>query len=230
MSAPPQNGTALSDVGLVVAAGGAGRRFAPGRNKLLCVHRGLPLFTHCLRTFLPRLNPDRVVLVVPAAEEGAFRDALAEAGLPGDLRCVAGGATRTESVANGLAALPDAVAVVAIQDAARPDTSLDILCRCVESARLNGSGVAAHRVTDTIKIADEAERVQSTPERQRLWAAETPQVFRLADIRHAVRAALEAGAVLTDDAQALERLGKPVVLVENAAPNPKVTFGHDIES
>ena len=218
----------LSDVGLVIAAAGAGRRFAQDRNKLLCDLRGRPLFTHCLATFLPQVELDQVVLVVPDGEDAAFETALATAGLPTGVRRITGGATRTESVVRGLGALPATAAIAAIQDAARPYTTLDILLRCIQSTREKGSGVAARRVTDTVKIATAEGRVQSTPRRDTLWAAETPQVFRLPEILEACRRALDEGACITDDAQALERLGQPVHLVENTTPNPKITFQHDI--
>lgn len=218
----------LEDVGLVVAAGGAGRRFASGRNKLLKEIRGQALFTHCLARFLPHFSLPHIILVLPHGENAAFRKALRQAGLPTELRCVAGGRSRCESVERGLAALPASAEIVAIHDAARPATSVDILKRCILSARERGSGVAAHRVTDTIKIAHPDRSVESTPERQSLWAAETPQVFRMPDILNACRKALADNVQITDDAQALERLGKPVFLVENASPNPKITFAHDI--
>ena len=220
----------LDDVGLVVAAAGAGRRFSAHQSKALCQYRGQPLFTHCLRTFLPVLRSAHVVLVVPPREECEFRNALAAAGLPADIACVPGGDTRTESVANGLAVLPHSATVAAIQDAARPETTVDILRRCVESARERGAGVAARRVTDTIKVADAAGRVRETPDRSSLWAAETPQVFRADAIRHAYRAAVGEAANLTDDAQAFERLGEPVYLVENPVPNPKITYRHDLNA
>ncbi len=220
--------TELFDVGLVVAAAGDGRRFGTDRNKLLCELRTRPLFTLCLSTLAPHLAPAHVIVVTPPKEDAAFAQALANAGLPAVIRRVTGGATRTESVVRGLEALPASARIVAIQDAARPDTTLRILLDCVASARENGSGVAAHRVTDTIKIAAPDGRVRSTPARPSLWAAETPQVFRMPDILDACRQALRDNAAITDDAQALERLNLPVHLVENTTPNPKITFRHDI--
>ena len=114
-----------------------------------------------------------------------------------------------------------------IKLAARPLTSLDVLCRCLAAARLGGSGVAARRVTDTIKVADAAGRVIATPDRATLWAAETPQVFRRTDLERAYSAALCAGRYPTDEAAAIAALGLPVQLVESLLPNPKVTHPND---
>lgn len=218
----------LTDVGLVVAAAGAGRRFGTDRNKLLCELRNRALFIHCLTTLAPHFDPAHVIVVIPPNEDAAFERALADAKLPAGIRRVPGGSNRTESVVRGLQALPASARIAAIQDAARPDTTLSILLECVASARKNGSGVAAHRVTDTIKIAAPDGRVRSTPARSSLWAAETPQVFRMPDILEACQKALDDNVPITDDAQALERLNQPVHLVENTTPNPKITFQHDI--
>ncbi|MFA5204837.1 MAG: 2-C-methyl-D-erythritol 4-phosphate cytidylyltransferase [Lentisphaeria bacterium] len=217
------------DLGLVVAAGGAGRRFGAGRNKLLEVWRGRPVFIHCLAALLPLVPPGQAVLVVPAGQQAAFEAALAAAGLAAcGLRLVAGGAERQDSVLNGLRALPPAAGVVAVQDAARPLTPPALLAACAESARTRGSGVAARRVTDTIKVAGADGRVVATPDRAALWAAETPQVFRRVLLERALAAAHTAGRRVTDDAQAVEALGEAVFLVGHADPNPKITFAHDL--
>ena len=218
----------IADVGLVLACGGSGQRFGADRNKLLENWQGLPLFCHSLRAFLPLLNPDHVVVVCPAALVATFRTILGESGFPAGVRIVPGGAQRQDSVEAGLLALPPAVAIVAVQDGARPLSSAELLLRCVASARDHGSGVAARRVTDTIKIADARGRVSATPDRTTLWAAETPQVFRRETLTAALRQARESGRKVTDDAQAVELLGKPVFLVEHARMNPKITFPDDV--
>lgn len=216
------------ELGLVVAAAGAGRRFGAGRNKLLEPWRGRPVFIHCLLELLPLVPPGQAVLVVPAVAESAFRAALAAAGLAAQVRLVTGGDERQESVWNGVRALPAAATVIAVQDAARPQTTAVLLAACAESARRCGSGVAARRVTDTIKVAAPDGRVVQTPDRATLWAAETPQVFRRDLLERALAAARAAGRRVTDDAQAVEALGEPVFLVENAVLNPKITFAHDL--
>ena len=218
------------ELGLVVAAGGAGRRFGTGRNKLLEPWRGRPVFIHCLLELLPLVPPGHAVLVVSAEAEPLFRDALDVAALSARVRLVTGGDERQDSVWNGVRALPSAVTVIAVQDAARPQTTAALLAACAESARRRGSGVAARRVTDTIKVAAADGRVVQTPDRATLWAAETPQVFRRDLLERALAAARAAGRRITDDAQAVEALGEPVFLVENAALNPKITFAHDLQT
>lgn len=217
--------TAFPEAGLVVAAGGGSRRFGE-RNKLLEPLGGQPVFLHCLRRLAAVVPPERTVLVVPPAERDAFAAALAAAGCTVTL--VGGGASRAESVLAGLRALPPAVRLAAVQDAARPFTSPELLERCLASAREHGSGVAARPVVDTIKTVDEREFVLATPDRSRLRATETPQVFPRAELEDAYRVCLERGLFPGDEAQALETLGRPVRLVLHEHPNPKLTYTADL--
>lgn len=218
----------IPDLGLVLAAGGCGSRFGGRGNKLFLRWRGLPLFCHPLRRFLPLLRPEHVVIAAPAALHARFRRALRRAGLPAALRLVDGGATRQESVTRGLAALPAGARLVAIQDAARPATRAELLRACAESARRHGSGVAARAVTDTIKVVDGRGRVTATPDRATLCAAETPQVFRRRLLARGLAAVARRGLAITDDAQAVEAAGAPVYLVLHTDDNPKVTYPADL--
>lgn len=217
----------LSDTGLIVAAGGSSSRFGSG-NKLLMRLGGLPVFGHCLKAFLPLLPTGHTVLVVPAADEAHFAAALANAGLMDQVRLVLGGASRQASVQAGLSALPASATIVAVQDAARPLASADLLRRCVASARACGSGVAAHRVVDTIKAASPDGVVTATPDRRALWAAETPQVFRRDWLEKAYQRISREGLEVTDDAQAVQLSGHPVQLVVSTQNNLKITRAADL--
>jgi len=189
---------------------------------------GLPVFCHCLRAFLPLLPAGHAVLVVPAASEPLFAAALAAAGWGERVRLVPGGASRQASVQAGLAALPAAATIVAVQDAARPLVTVELLARCVVSARACGSGVAAHRVVDTIKAATAEGAVTATPDRRALWAAETPQVFRRDWLAAAYELVARDGLEVTDDAQAVQLAGHPVQLVESQQDNLKITRAADL--
>ncbi len=218
----------LADVGLVLAAAGSSRRFGGGRNKLLEPLAGHPLFWHSLARFAPCLPPGHLVLVVAAGERASFEAVLRESGWHGRATVVEGGEERQHSVLNGLLALPATARLAAIHDAARPYASIELLRRCVEAARHGGSGVAATTVRDTIKVVDHHDRVLHTPPRATLRAAETPQVFDRELLIRAYRQALADGAQVTDDAQAVERLGHPVQLVVHTADNRKITFAADL--
>ena len=208
---------------LVVAAGGSAIRF--GSNKLLAPLQGKPVFLYCLTALAPLVG--ETVLVTPAGQQSFFQAHLQEAGLT-DIKVVPGGASRVASVLAGLHALSGKLALVAVQDAARPLTTRDLFERCADSARKYGSGVAAHRVVDTIKLADQKAVVVDTPDRSNLWAAETPQTFRLDWLRSALEHCLASGRLVTDDAHAVQLCGHPVHLVENNEPNPKITLPGDL--
>ena len=212
-----------SNLALVVAAGGSAVRF--GGNKLLASLHGKPVFLHCLTTLAPLAS--ETVLVTPASQQGLFQEHLKEAGLK-DVKVVTGGTSRVASVLAGLQALRGNAELVAVQDAARPLTSPDLFERCAESAGMYGSGVAAHRVVDTIKLADQKELVLDTPDRSNLWAAETPQTFRVDWLQDALERCLTMGRLVTDDSHAVQLCGHPVHLVENHVPNPKITLPDDL--
>lgn len=160
---------------------------------------------------------DRVVVAVPpGTEEGPDR--------------VAGGATRSESVRNGLAAAPEA-GVAVVHDAARPLVTAELVRACVEQVQAGWDGaIAAARVTDTVKeAAGDDLRVQRTLDRSRLWAIQTPQAFRADVLRRALDVSPEQLAAATDDAMLVEAAGGSVRIVEAPPENLKVTGPLDLE-
>lgn len=220
--------TRFHDVGLVIAAGGLGTRF--GGDKLLAELDGEAVLLHSLRRFLPLFPPGQVVLVVsPRGEEAVTRLLLREK-LAARLKMVHGGAERQDSVLQGLLALPETVAIAAIHDAARPRTSIELMRRCVESCRTFGSGVAAVRARDTMKVVGDDLKVVETLDRRKLCAAETPQVFDRESITAAYREMTRRGILVTDDAQAMELAGHPVYLVIHDEDNRKLTLPSDLPS
>ncbi len=156
---------------------------------------------------------DGVVLVVPAA------DVDAEGG-------VAGGETRSQSVRNGLAAVPADATIICVHDAARPFADL-ALYHAVIDAVAGGADCAVPgiAVTDTIKVVAADGTVVATPERASLRAIQTPQAFRAA----ALRRAHDGGAEATDDAGLVEAAGGRVVVVDGDESNRKITYPADLE-
>jgi len=127
---------------------------------------------------------------------------------------VAGGATRSESVRNAIAAAPEA-SVFVVHDAARPLVTVELARRCIDALEGYDGVIAAVPVTDTVKEVERLDVVR-TPERDRLWAAQTPQVFRAEVLRSATGEA-------TDDASLVEAAGGRVRVVEGMRENFKVT-------
>jgi len=138
----------------------------------------------------------------------------------------AGGATRADSVLNGLHALRDLVGdedFVLVHDAARPCVRGADIDRLIERAGAAGGGLLAAPLSDTLKLADRDDRVVSTESRELRWRALTPQMFRRGELIAALQSARAAGVSVTDEAMAMERAGHRPLLVAGAESNIKVT-------
>jgi 2-C-methyl-D-erythritol 4-phosphate cytidylyltransferase len=157
---------------------------------------------------------ERVVVAVPAGLED-----------PPDR--VRGGESRSASVRNALAAAPEATIAV-VHDAARPLVTRDLVEACLRGLEGWEGAIAAAPVTDTVKEADGSGRVVRTLDRARLWAVQTPQVFRADVLRRALDAGAERLARATDDASLVEDAGGSIRLVEASPENMKVTTPLDL--
>jgi 2-C-methyl-D-erythritol 4-phosphate cytidylyltransferase len=203
----------MAVVGIIPAAG-SGERLGASGPKAFALCGGRPLLDWSLEVL--ESVCDRVVVAVPAGyDEGSDR--------------VAGGASRSASVRAALAAAPEATVAV-VHDAARPLVSRELVERCIAALDSGFDGaVAAAPVSDTIKEADGDGRVVRTLERARLWAIQTPQVFRAEVLRRALDVSDDVLAGATDDASLVEAAGGSVRVVEAPADNLKVTRPVDLE-
>ncbi len=221
---PSPSGPAVRGrAGAVIVAAGSSRRM--GIDKMFADLAGAPLLARTVAAFQTCPEVDEIVLVMGAAnrEQGL---ALVQANGWDKVSAVCvGGELRQQSVARGLAALGPCDWVL-IQDGARPLASHSLIRRGLDAARATGAAVAAVPSRDTIKMAEENGRVQCTLPRSRLWAVQTPQVFR-ADLIRAAYDDLEEE--VTDDASLLERRGQPVELYFGGYDNIKVTTPEDLE-
>lgn len=214
--------------GAIILAAGKGERMGNVDKAFLSLGPK-PMVAYSLLAFENCPEIIHIVLVVRRERVEAAKGLAKMFGISKLLRIVPGGARRQASVAAGLAALPPETATVVIHDAARPLVTSELVSLCVASARKNGSGIAARKVVDTVKECDRSMRVARTVNRDRLWAAETPQAFSAETIRRAIAQANADKAVVTDDAEAVERLGEAVHLVEWKQPNLKVTVVEDMQ-
>jgi 2-C-methyl-D-erythritol 4-phosphate cytidylyltransferase len=197
-------------------------------DKLFLPVAGRPLLAHAWQRFDSAPFIAEIILVVRDGQQSAFAELAAKYKFTKPFRLVAGGKERQDSVWHGLQALSPAADIVAIQDAARPCTSLALIEATVQAARQDGAAVAAQPVSDTMKESDDGAYIMRHLERARLWAVQTPQTFRVEIIRRALQAVRERGAQVTDDTAACELIGQPVRLVNVPGPNPKVTVPGDV--
>lgn len=215
------------DVGVVVVAAGRSERFGGDTPKQFLDLAGAPVLLHALRPFTSHPEVACTVVVLPAADAAAPPDWLGA--LRSDtLRLSAGGASRRESVAAGLRALPEACTVVLVHDGARPFPPRDAIDGGIAAARHGHGAVPALPVADTIKRADDFGRVLCTVPREGLWHAQTPQAFPrlLLERAHHAGATLERPA--SDDAMLVELAGGTVDLIPGSARNLKITTADDL--
>ena len=141
---------------------------------------------------------------------------------------VPGGETRLGSVLAGLRAVSEQTQLVAVQDGARPLVSEKVISAAVVQAGRCGAAAPAVPVKDTIKVASGGTVVE-TPDRSRLFAVQTPQVFDVDLLRGALQNAQEKQLPVTDDCSAVEAIGKKVFLTEGSEENIKITTPLDLE-
>ena len=211
-------------VGAVIAAAGSSSRMG-GRDKLAEPLDGIPVILRTLAAVeaVPEIREIVVVTREDRVEE--YRRLLGQCSR---LRAVGpGGSTRQESVRNGVRALSPDCTLAAIHDGARPLVTPEVFARCIEAARSCGAATAAVPVKDTIKLADEAGRVLDTPDRSRLWAVQTPQIFDRERYLRAAEDAERRGLSCTDDCQLFEAMGWEVQLVMGDYRNLKLTTPED---
>lgn len=198
-------------------------------SKQLIPLRGKPIIVYTLLAFEEAALVDEVVLVVNRGVMGYYkRNIIERYGIKKVKRIVAGGVTRQESVYNGLQKVSDQTKIVAIHDGARPLVTPELIDRSIQSLGDKSGLVVSIPVQDTIKIVGRDQVIKETPDRRRIWAAQTPQVFPLEIIRKAHKIARADGFVGTDDGSLVERLGLEVSVMLGSKENIKITTPLDL--
>jgi 2-C-methyl-D-erythritol 4-phosphate cytidylyltransferase len=204
----------------VIVAAGRGARM--GEDKVWLPLGGIPVVAHSIRAFASVATVSGVVVVVGRERLERATALLADMGIDGEVR--EGGERRQDSVLSGLSAVGGAE-VVAIHDGARPLVTAQLIEECFRAAEESGAAIAAVPVRDTVKRASEGGWIEETVDRTGLWAAQTPQAFRVELLRRALEA---VQGEVTDEAAALERLGHRVRIVQGEPSNIKLTTREDL--
>ena len=220
----------MSSVWAVVPAAGSGRRMAAEVPKQYLKLNGVPILEHTLRALLACPDIRGVVVVLDPSDRRA--DAIASLADPRVSRA-AGGAERADSVLAGLQAVATEAGAedwVLVHDAARPCISVGVLRSLISSCTAAGVGtVMAQASVDTLKRVSEDNRVLETLDRQVIWRAQTPQMFKLLELMSALSTALIDDITITDESMAMELAGYPVSILEGPSTNIKITLPADLE-
>ncbi|MCB1908009.1 MAG: 2-C-methyl-D-erythritol 4-phosphate cytidylyltransferase [Rhodocyclaceae bacterium] len=210
----------------LVPAAGSGNRMQSGRPKQYLEVLGRPLIRHALETLCAAPDIDRVYVVLSVGDQEWDSHDWSDLA-PRLVSLFCGGASRADSVLNGLRAIRDEMADsdwVLVHDAARPCLAPWHLERLLSLSDDEVGGLLAVPVADTLKRDDGHGHSVETVARERLWQAQTPQMFRYIMLRRA----LERARGVTDEASAIEAAGLRPRLVEGDASNLKVTYPLDL--
>ncbi len=220
---------------VLIPAAGSGRRMGASKNKLLLSLNNQPVLAWTLLAAHESPAIEWIGIMGQPHDWPAFEMILKTLALTKPVKFIEGGATRQESVYRGLKYLQSkgSVTQVLIHDGARCLATSDLFDRCSHALDQVEGLIAAIPVKDTIKVVNPSTEtqflpIQSTPERETLWAAQTPQGFALDPLLSAHQQAIEMGWKVTDDASLFEKVGIPVHVVPGEETNLKVTTPLDL--
>lgn len=215
----------LKKCGAVILAAGSASRMG-GIDKVMAPLGGEPMIARTVRTFQECDAVSEIVIVT--REDLILPITNLCKGCDKVKAVVSGGKSRQESVGMGLNALGKDVKLAAVHDGARPLITWQLIDCCIRAANTYGAAAPAIPVKDTIKTV-EGGIVVNTPERAKLRAVQTPQVFDIDLLKGALLKAYQDGAEVTDDCSAVERLGMKIKIVEGDEKNLKVTTPMDLK-
>ncbi len=213
---------------LLIPAAGSGRRMGSNRNKLLLNLLGQSILSWTIQAATLSNHISWIGIISQPDDRVYFEEILASLKLNKPVYFINGGSTRQESVYNGLGALPAQAEQVLIHDGARCLATSSLFDSCAEALGTTDGLIAAIPVKDTIKVVNKNNIIQSTPDRQQLWAAQTPQGFNVKLLKQCHAEATRKVWQVTDDAALFEKCGLSVLIVQGEETNLKITTPQDL--
>jgi 2-C-methyl-D-erythritol 4-phosphate cytidylyltransferase len=200
-----------------------------GINKQFLMLQGETVISYTINAFNQCNEIDEIIIVTAPDELEYFQDkVLNKYSFQKVKAIISGGSERQQSAYNGVKSVSTNSEIVLIHDGARPFVSQQTIIDCINEARKHGAASAGMPSKDTIKLVNEHNIVDTTPQRDRVWITQTPQVFKYNLIKEAHEAAIEKGITATDDAMLVEMMGKSVKMVAASYENIKITTPEDI--
>ena len=215
-------------VSVIIAAAGMGRRFGSQEPKQFLHLMGKPVLAWSIERVCQSPMVGEVIVAIPPVKEAVATEIINSINLKTPLKIVIGGATRQESVKNGLQQVDEKFKWIAVHDAARPLIRMaDFEAVCL-MAREVGAAILAIPIQDTIKEVMDDGLVVKTLDRSRLYLAQTPQVAKKEDLIAAYEKAAANNFKATDESSMLEAAGYPVAVVKGSTTNIKITTKEDL--
>lgn len=212
-------------IGAVIVAAGSGLRF--GERKQFKKLGTKPLYLYSLQRFIDCDLIDEIVLVVPKDLLKTITFGVKKLNQTPEIKIVAGGKLRQDSVLAGVSTLSNQCEVVCVHDAARPFVSADLIQKTINACENNDGAVAAIPSHDTVKEVNSNNRIKRTIPREKIWLAQTPQAFHRSQLVMALSCAKENKIKVTDESTLLESLDYSIVVVEGDTENFKITTQND---
>lgn len=212
----------------IILAGGSGTRMMLDKAKQFIDIYGKTVIERSVKAFDMCDEISEIIVVVKDGEEDNTRQILAKAGVVKPLKLVAGGKCRAESAKNGFKAVSQECDFVAIHDAARCLITSEMIAKVVNKAYATGAATAACGVTDTIKIVEESGKISATIPRDKVFKAQTPQVFKAHIYSEALKNSDACLSDITDDNMLVESIGLSVYAVDLGETNLKITTQNDL--
>ncbi|MBR5314298.1 MAG: 2-C-methyl-D-erythritol 4-phosphate cytidylyltransferase [Clostridia bacterium] len=214
----------------IITVGGSGTRMqnSDGTTKQFMEIAGIPVVTRTVLQFQESPYIDEIIIVAKGDEIDLYTDMIHKHSLTKVKRVVKGGSTRQESVLNGFKSVSKESKFVCIHDGVRCLITQDNIKSVMKAAYVNNCACAASRVYDTLKTVDSSLFITGTPDRDKTWCAQTPQVFSTDLYRACAYSAKKEGLSVTDDCMLVEHYGFKIKLVDCGRNNLKITTKDDI--
>lgn len=209
-------------------AGGKSERMGTDIDKAFLSLGTKPVVLYSLFAFEKCRDIDEVILVVRKDRIDAARQSVRMFGCNKVKKIVAGGTLRQQSVMNGMSEISKESEIVVVHDGARPCVTADLISETITSAKQYGSGIAAVKITDTVKSVDKGMIISETVDRTKLWLVQTPQAFKVSLLQKALTFIEKKKIKVTDEASAVELVSKGVRLVAANSSNIKITTPDDL--
>lgn len=212
----------------IIVAGGVGSRMGSEIPKQFIEVLGKPIISYTINAVSLCSDIDSIIIVTLPEYIVYCKDVVDEFGFGKVKKIVCGGATRTESVYNGLKELDDDCEIVVIHDGVRPLIDAQTISKSISAAMDFGASAVGVKMKDTIKIADASAFIEATADREKLWQIQTPQTFKRELICSLHEEASQKDVSVTDDCSLAELAGHKIKIIEGKYENIKITSPQDI--